>query len=121
MDHTLTSLERQALDVALSGSAAWLAPLREQVPRLRVVSRKYTGVGFFTDLACDGCVAATELPPPGSPQRVPVAWAAHPHVDDGGKGVISFHVFLKDGVIACLEGASTSDWPETEELITFPA
>lgn len=119
MDASLTTLERKALDIALSGPAPWLALLREQVPRLRVVSRKYTGFGFFTDVACEDCLAATELPPPGSPERVPVAWAAHPDVDDGGPGVISFHVFLKDGVIACLEAASTSTWPETEELITF--
>lgn len=121
MDANFTALERKALDVALSGSAAWLAALREQVPKLRVVSRKYTGFGFFTDFACEDCTPATELPPPGSPERVPVAWAAHPDVDDGGEGVISFHVFLKDGVIACLEGVSTSTWPETEELITFTA
>jgi hypothetical protein len=119
MNRNLTSLERSALNAALSGSAPWLAQLREQVPRLSVVSRKYTGFGFFTDVACDTCDSATELPPAGSSARVPVAWAAHPDVDDGGEGVISFHVFLVDGVIACLEGASTSSWPETEELITF--
>jgi hypothetical protein len=34
-------------------------------------------------------------------------------------GAVSFHVFLKDGVIASLEGASTTSWPQTEELITF--
>lgn len=121
MDASLTTLERKALDAALSGSAAWLAPLRDQVPRLRVVSRKYTGFGFYTDFACEDCVPATELPAPGSSERVPVAWAAHPDVDNGGAGAISFNVFLKDGVIAFLEAASTSAWPETENLVTFSA
>lgn len=120
MDHNLSALELRALDMALSGSAAWLVPLREQVQRLRVVSRKYTGFGFFTELACDGCIAASGLPSPGSPQGVPVAWAAHPEVENGGSGAISFNVFLKDGLIACLEAASTSAWPETENQITFP-
>lgn len=119
MDDSLTKLERSALDVALSGSAAWLTPLRAQVPRLRVAARRYTGFGFYTDLVCADCVPVTELPPSGSAERVPVAWAMHPDVENGGAGAISFHVFLKDGVIACLEGASTSTWPETEELITF--
>lgn len=119
MDDSLTTLERMALDAALSGSAAWLTALRAQVPRLRVAARRYTGFGFYTDLVCEGCVPVTELPPPGSADRVPVAWAMHPDVENGGAGAISFNVFLKDGVIACLEGASTSTWPKTEELIKF--
>ena len=121
MDAHLTPLERKALDAALAGSAAWLEPLRRQVPRLRVMSRKYTGFGFYADFACEGCVASTELPPLGAPDNVPVAWAAHPQVEDGGHGAVSFNVFLRDGVIACLEAASTSAWPATEELITFSA
>src|SRR4051794_29793531 len=121
MDASLTTLERMALDVALSGSAAWLGSLRDQVPMLRAVSRKRTGFGFYTDFASEGCVPATELPPPGSPEGVPVAWAAHPDVENGGVGAISFNVFLKGGVIACLEAASTSAWPETEDLIAFSA
>lgn len=121
MDQTLTMLERSALDAALSGAATWLVPLREQVLKLRVVSRKYTGFGFYADFVCDDCAAAIGLPPPGSPEGVPVAWAAHPDVESGGHGAISFNVFLKEGLIVCLEAASTSTWPETEELITFCA
>jgi hypothetical protein len=119
MDRDLNILERQALSVALAGAEAWLAELREQVQHLRVVSRKYTGFGFFTDFVCEGCLPASGLPSPGSPLRVPVAWAAHPDVENGGSGAVCFNVFLKEGVIVCLEGASTSTWPATEELITF--
>ncbi len=120
METGLTDLERKALDVALQGAAPWLVMLREQVPRLRVVGRRYTGFGFFTDFACDACIAATGLPLPGSPENVPVAWAAHPDVEDGGQGAISFNVFLRDGVIVCLEAAAVSAWPTNEDLITFP-
>lgn len=120
-DSELTVLERAALDAALSGSSVWLSALRSQVPKLRVAARKYTGYGFFTDFSCNGCVPATGLPPQGSSERVPVAWASHPEVENGGAGAISFNVFLKDGVIACLEAASTSQWPDTEERIVFDA
>jgi hypothetical protein len=54
MAESLTKLERTALDVALSGSAAWLTALRAQVPSLRVAARRYTGFGFYTDLVCEG-------------------------------------------------------------------
>lgn len=116
----LTPLERKALDVALAGASPWLQSLRLQVPRLKVVSRRYTGFGFFTDFACEECVASTE-PQPSGPDGVPVAWAAHPQVESGGQGAISFNVFVHDGVIACLEAASTSTWPSTEDQITFCA
>ena len=119
MNAALTSLEAKALEVALSGVAPWLEQLRQQVSRLRVVSRKYTGFGFYTDFACEHCIAATELPAPGSPENVPVAWASHPEVEAGGHGAIAFNVFLRNGIIVCLEGASTSAWPDNEELITF--
>lgn len=119
MGEPLTTVERRALDVALSGSAPWLAMLRAQVPSLRVLSRNYTGFGFFTDFACENCIAAEGLPPSDSPKRVPVAWAAHPDVESGGYGAICFNVFLKDGVIACLEAASSTNWPSNEGLVTF--
>jgi hypothetical protein len=120
MDKELSELERKALNAALSGDEQWKADLRRQCAHLRVVSRRYSGVGFFADFRCDGCSAASNLPPAGSPDRVPMAWAAHPDVYDGAAGGISFHVFLNDGVITFLEGASTASWPETEELISFP-
>lgn len=119
MDPNPTELEYQALHIALAGAAAWLAPLRQQIPHLRVLTRKHTGVGFFTDFTCEGCVAGTDRPPTGSPDSVPVAWAAHPEVENGGFGAITFNVFIRDGIISCLEGASTAAWPETEDLITF--
>ena len=119
MNATLTKLERKALNVALSGLFEWHAALRRQLPHLRVVSRQYTGVGFFANFECIDCLPVTEPAPSDPSERVPVAWAAHPDIDDGGDGVISFHVFLKDGVIEFLEGVSTSAWPETEDLITF--
>ena len=119
VDTELTNLERMALDAALSGTASWLPPVRGQVPKLKVLSRKYTGYGFFTDFACDGCEPVAEVPATGSSESVPVAWAAHPDIEGGGFGAITFSVFLKDGIIICLEAASTSGWPETEEEITF--
>jgi hypothetical protein len=115
----LSELERKALEAALSGDEQWKAGLRRQYPHLRVLSRRYTGFGFFLDFACEGCSPATNLPPSDSPDSVPVAWAAHPDVNNGRVGGISFHVFLKDGVIASLEGASTTSWPEAEEQIWF--
>jgi hypothetical protein len=119
VDTELTKLERKALDIALSGDEIWKADLRRQSTKLRVTARRYTGFGFFTDLACEGCSPASNLPPAESPARVPVAWAAHPDVNGGVAGGISFHVFLKDGVITLLEGASTSSWPQSEDLISF--
>lgn len=119
MDTGLSELERRALEVALAGREPWKSELRRQCARLRVVSRRYTGFGFFVDFACDDCSPAGNLPPADSPEGVPVAWAAHPDVESGGMGAISFHIFLKDGVITCLEGASTTSWPQTEELISF--
>ena len=119
MSEALSAIERKALEVALSGSAPWLGVLRAQVPNLRVLSRAYTGFGFLTDFACESCVPAEDLPSADSPTRVPVAWAAHPDVEGGGYGAICFNVFLKGGVIACLEAASTTTWPGNEDLVTF--
>ena len=119
MDTELTTLERLALEAALAGGMPWKEHLRQQLPHLRAVARRYTGVGFYTDFMCENCRAATGLPPPDSPENVPVAWAAHPNIFDGAKGTISFNVFLKDGVIVCLEAASTAEWPENEDQIVF--
>lgn len=119
MNGALTMLEKKAFEVALAGSAPWRKSLCRQVSRLRVTSRRYTGFGFYTDFECSGCVAGPDLPPSDSPDSVPVAWAAHPQVEDGGEGAITFNVFVRNGVISCLEGASTSSWPVTEELIVF--
>jgi hypothetical protein len=114
----LTHLEREALEVALAGSEPWVMNLRAQVPLCRVIERRYTGIGFFTDFACVGCVPVEA---PTTESAVPVAWASHPDVESGGDGAITFNVFLKDGVISCLEAASVSTWPLDETLIKFSA
>lgn len=119
MDTKLTKLEKKAFEVALSGNEPWKEQLRQQVPKLKVTKREYTGVGFYTDFICENCKPATDLPMSGSPENVPVAWASHPDVLNGADGAITLNVFLQDGIICVLEGASSANWPETEDLIIF--
>jgi hypothetical protein len=118
MKNQLTLIENKALKIALSGNVPWFIQLRQQIAHLSVTSREYTGVGFYTDFMCEGCVAAERLSSDDS-ETVPVAWASHPDIENGTEGAICFNVFIKNGMIVCLEGASGAAWPETEELITF--
>jgi hypothetical protein len=69
MNMELSELERKALDSALSGDEQWKADLRRQCSHRRVVSRRYTGFGFFAGFICEGCSAVRNLPPADSPER----------------------------------------------------
>jgi len=111
----LTELERQAIDVALSGPDEWSRQLREQVKKLEVQDRKYTGFGFYTRFGCENCT------PVVLPERLkywhPGAWATHPDVQNGADGGVAFTLHIKDGILFQLEGASTTSWPVEESKI----
>jgi hypothetical protein len=120
MKNTISQLEQEALSHALLGNDPWKTQLRMQLPYLDVVAREYTGFGFFTDFRCNGGQVAT-FPPEtsNSSDNVPFAWAMYPNSLSGQQEAISFNVFIKDGFIVLLEGASTATWPEDEKNIVF--
>jgi hypothetical protein len=109
----LTSLERRAIERALSGSEPWKSQLLSQVDGLRVLRREDTGSGFYTDFAVPVDALPAEVPADVysiPPQSV----ATHPAIS----GEVFFLVWLKDGRIDCLECASgVSRLPETGEFV----
>lgn len=107
----LTPLERRALDAALAGEGRWYAALRDQLSTLMVTGRKYTGCGFYTQLSCEGADPATDRP---RGMDYPGAICDHP----GREDCIWFTVYIKDGMMVQLEGASSSaTWPEDETQV----
>lgn len=77
--------------------------LREQYKKTHVASRDFTGVGFFTDFHLpENIVKVSE----------PVEYAyGDVHCDLNG-ALCGFILFIKDGVMICLEGYTYGElWP----------
>ena len=106
----LTPLEAAVLRKVLAGDHPVLAALRQQLSGLTASTRKLTGVGFFTELTvadtCSPAAIAVGIPPFGAVAAT-IDGLAH------GAG---FVLFVKDGLIAMLEGYSYDEpWPERIE------
>ena|SRR6266567_8319105 len=103
----LTPLESEALRLLLDGKVEWLATLRQQASRARVISRKLTGAGFFTRFSV----------PPDAPK---VANKASFRIGDVSADIndlkygAGFLLLVKDCLIDSLEGYSYEEpWPTT--------
>lgn len=113
----LTDLERRVMEMMLAGDHPVLDLLRHQLGASHVLERTYTGVGFFTKFHV--------------PLEVPRIKAARLVLDDvvgeipdyyrpGRSWVSHFLLFVEDGVIDTLEGATPDDeWTDEEDRIVL--
>lgn len=100
----LSDFERAVLDKLLAGEHPALVTLREQARGARVVSREYTGVGFFItfDLAPDA---------PRLRQDKFHFGDVNAQVDGLEHGA-GFVLFVQGGALSLLEGYTyAEDWP----------
>jgi hypothetical protein len=103
---TLTTLEKQVLDMLLHGQDEALTILRQQAKQLEVSSREMTGVGFYTEF-----VVPPDLPRvPGSPTfKLGDVNGTANNVSNG----LGFLLYVKDGVLSMLEGYTYDEpWPD---------
>lgn len=91
---TLSDLERAVLSTFAEHDAPYSAELRHQVAGAQVSARANTGAGFFTNLLTAGA-QAEGAPSPLGPVSADV---------DGIEHGMGFLLWLKAGVIDCLEG-----------------
>lgn len=83
--------------------------LLRQMAALRVRARDFTGAGFFTDFDCPPELASPALSD-DSNRHPPMFGLRYPN----GHGALSFIIYVKDGVIDYLEGASSGMWSEEQ-------
>ena len=97
--------EKAVMEKLLEKETSINKVLREQYKNASVVSRKFTGVGFFTDF---------NVPKNIPPVMEPVAYG-YGNVSCIINGIenCGFVLFIKEGVMICLEGYTFMDkWPE---------
>ena len=99
----LTPLEHDAIATILRHDHPIADALRAQLDVCRIKSRRFTGVGFFTDIVPQGLaiegIGHLEL------------GDAHAEVDGVAHGA-GFVLFVADGMLAMLEGFTYDDpWP----------
>ena len=105
MAEPLLPLERAVLDFALVGEHPTLDILREQAKSVTVVTREFTGVGFFTRLAVDAAKPAIDGRPGLAIADIDGEAADLAH----GLG---FVVFVEEGFLAFIEGFTIDEpWP----------
>jgi hypothetical protein len=102
----LTELERAVLTELLAGDHPLLEQLRNQLAHCRVSRRKYTGVGFWTDLDVGGnAPAVNDMKLRFGDVIADIDGMAH------GAG---FVLFIEHGLLSNLEGYGYDDpWPST--------
>ena len=109
----LTLLERAVLEALLSGPGARLKCLRAQINVCKVLKRQFTGVGFFTDLAVDASSGCSNV---RGDLRLHDVTADIEGLQYGA----AFVLFVKDGVLEMLEGASFAEaWPKPDTVGKF--
>ncbi|MGH9498025.1 MAG: hypothetical protein ACRD3L_02685 [Terriglobales bacterium] len=102
---TLTTLEKQVLEMLLHGQDEVLTVLRRQAKRLEVTSREMTGVGFYTEFSV-----------PYDAPRVPGGLTfklgdVNGTADNVSHG-LGFLLYVKDGALGMLEGYTYEEpWP----------
>lgn len=106
----LNSIEKIALEKALTGSEEWKVILKSQISGLYVTKRTDTIVGGYTDFCLKGDFkqAVINVKECGN-SYPPNANISHPDLVDGG----SYTVWAKDGQISSLEFYTFGDenWP----------
>jgi hypothetical protein len=107
--NTLNSLEDRVTRMLLAGDDEALVVLREQIQQAEVLSRKWTGVGFFTEFLIPSTV--TRLVGCSSFKLGDVDGTAS-NIKDG----LGFLLYISDGYISMLEGYTYGDsWPNEVE------
>ena len=107
----LTRLELQALVAALSSNSdPAIRELFRSIPALEVISRRYTGVGFYTKFASKESIKRTNLDEAYLKTHPPEALGFYP----GFLGCVNFLVWISNGQVDCLEAASSGTWPADE-------
>lgn len=104
------------MKLALRKGSDWEATLRDQLPHLQVRSRRFTGVGFFTNFECPPEIAAARIPQASGDHPV----RNYPPTINARRtkprnGLVSFIVWVNaEGRIRQLEACSLTDdqWPE---------
>jgi hypothetical protein len=101
----LTALELAVLTKLLDGDHPVLTQLRKQIPQLSVVSREFSGVGFFTDVS----VLTRHDAVPES-----LTFGDVEATIEGLRNGAGFVLFVRAGAISMLEGYTYDEpWPET--------
>jgi hypothetical protein len=107
MSDSLTEFEAAVMQMIVAGDHPAFEALRDQLASCRVSQRRFTGVGFFADLAVDR--SAKRVPEPAHNARVSDV------VGDvaGLKHGAGFVLFVSEGYMTVLEGFSYDEpWPE---------
>lgn len=101
----LTRLERDAISTILRHDHPIADALRAQLDVCRIKSRRFTGVGFFTDLVV--------------PQALAIEDIGHLHLGDADADIhgvahgAGFVLFIADGMLAMLERFTYDEpWPD---------
>lgn len=101
----LTLFERALLDKLLSGADKRLAALRAQASAARLVSKDYTGAGFYCEIEVAPSAPRVSTTPNFELGDVDITM-------DGLKYGAGALVFIRDGVMTALEGYSYEEpWP----------
>lgn len=103
-------LERAILEKLFDGVHPALRSLRHQAELAKVVSRRFTGAGFFTSFELPNALPAASVP--SAKIRFGDVGANIPGLQHGA----GFLVYVDDGKLTMLEGYSYDEkWPERVE------
>jgi len=109
-----TKLERAVIQQIIASPIEGVDGLRRQFAASWVVKREYTGVGFYTT------ISVPESVPPVQESvdlREQLMGGASGLVTSDTDVSISFHLWMRKGYLACLEGVtSQTAWPNEEEI-----
>jgi hypothetical protein len=107
MSDELTPLEREIIATLLAPDHPVTQALRQQLVGCRVASREFTGHGFFSTLLVTDGVAAAPV------ARKRLALGDVSANIDGLEHGAGFVLFVREGVIAVLEGFAYDElWPD---------
>ena|SRR5438094_1179595 len=108
----LTQLEQAVLEKFLDGDHDVLSVLRRQLQGIRATKREFTGVGFYTNLA----TPADSFRVQGNRSfELSDVLANMPGLTVGA----GFVLFVRDGLLATLEGYTFSNEPWPAAVTTF--
>ena len=100
-------IEKAALETFIKSNEAISNALRNQIDNSHVLSRRHTGAGFFTEIAVSSQCESITLAEPGPLSNVICQI-------NGVENFGEFLLYVKDGIITCLEGYTfgCESWPE---------
>jgi hypothetical protein len=105
-------LEKEIMDLLLHGDHPTLEVLRQQYISARVISREFSGVGFFTNFEVPNTASAVQ-PPNFAAGNVDI------QMENVNYGV-GCVLFIQDGRLSMLEGYTYGEpWPEQIIIKSF--